>query len=194
MSQQKFSSAWRSSPLCCSAVQSSVDPTASQNSHAVGALPAADAKAESRLCTLPPQRPRRNLAGLIALAFLSISPLRAAPLMNSASALTSAAARAHPHEYCRFLTNGHLQVGCEFETMEQCKHSAQQCERYPFLAYCQFGPDGQIQRCDFDTLAECQAASSGFAGNCGPSPFLTTPEAPMPVNQTSPYSKRSIPH
>jgi hypothetical protein len=152
------------------------------------ALSAVNAKADSRWSTLQPQRLRCNWAGLMALAFLSMAPLRAAPLLHSASVLSSAAASAHQYKYCRFLTIGRERV-CEFDTMEQCKAMSKQCEHYPFLAYCHIGPNGQIQRCDFDTLTECQAASSGLAGDCERSPFLTTPEAPMPINQKHPYSK-----
>jgi hypothetical protein len=77
--------------------------------------------------------------------------------------------------------------------LEQCKASSKQCYRYPFLAYCHIALNGQIQRCDFDTLAECQATSSGLAGDCERSPFLTTPETPMPINQKPPYSKKRTP-
>ncbi len=154
------------------------------------ALSAVNAKADSRWSTLQPQRLRCNWAGLMALAFLSMAPLRAAPLLHSASVLSAAAASAHQYKYCRFLTIGRERV-CEFDTMEQCKAMSKQCEHYPFLAYCHIGPNGQIQRCDFDTLTECQAASSGLAGDCERSPFLTTPESPMPINQKHPYSKRT---
>jgi hypothetical protein len=153
-------------------------------------LSAANAKAESRRSTLQPQRLMCNGAGLIALAFLSMAPLRAAPLLQSPPALTSAAASAHQYKYCRFLTNGHVR-NCEFDTMEQCKATSKQCEHYPFLAYCHIAPNGQTQRCDFDILAECQAASSELAGDCERSPFSTTPEAPMLINQKAPYSKRT---
>jgi hypothetical protein len=179
MSQLKCSSTWWS-PRRCSAMQL-VDRTTPQNS-----------KVESRGNTLQRQRLRCNWAGLIALAFLSMAPLRAAPLLNSASALTSAAASVHGYEYCRFLTNGRVR-NCEFSSMKQCKATSQQCERYPFLAYCHFSPTGWVQRCDFDTLAECKTASSGFDGYCGRSPYLTTQETPMPINQKPPYSKRERP-
>jgi hypothetical protein len=149
------------------------------------ALAAVNAKAESSRNTLQSQRLRYSWAGLIALAFLSMAPLRA-----SASVLTSTAASAHQYEYCRYLTNGDVRV-CEFDTIKQCKAMSSWCERYPFLAYCHFAPSGQVQRCDFDTLAECQAASSGLDGDCKRSPFLTTPEAPMPINQKQPHSKRN---
>jgi hypothetical protein len=191
MSQLKCSSTWWS-PRRYSATQSLVDPTAPQNSRAVTmlryrnhrALSAANAKTESRWSALQPQRLMCNGAGLIALAFLSMAALRAAPLLHSASVLTSAAASRHQYEYCRFLTNGFVRV-CEFDTFEQCKATTSRCERYPFLKYCQFAPNGQIQRCDFDTLTECQTASSGLADDCKRSPWLTTPEAPMPINQKS---------
>jgi hypothetical protein len=147
------------------------------------ALAAVNAKAESPRNTLQPQRLRRSWAGLIALALLSMLPLPA-----SASILSSTAASAHQSTVCRYLTNGSLRI-CEFDTMEQCKATSSRCERYPFLAYCHFSPTGWVRRCDFDTLAECKAASSGFDGYCGRSPWLTTPEAPMPINQKQPYSK-----
>jgi hypothetical protein len=191
MNQLKCSStSW--SPRRCSATQSLVDPTTTQNSRAVtmlryrnhSGLSAVNAKAESRSNTLQPQRLRCIGAGLIALAFLSMAPLRAAPL-SSVSALSSAAASARQYEYCRFITIGRVE-NCEFDTMEQCKASSKQCYRYPFLAYCHIALNGQIQRCDFDTLAECQATSSGLAGDCERSPFLTSPETPMPINQKPP--------
>jgi hypothetical protein len=176
MSQLKCSSTWWS-PRRCAATQSLVDPTTPQNSRAVTmlryrnhrALSAANTKAERSWSTLQPQRLMCNGAGLIALAFLSMA---------------SAAASAHQYEYCRFLTNGQVR-NCEFDTMEQCKATSKQCEHYPFLTYCHIAPNGQSQRCDFDALTECQAASSGLAGDCERSPFLTTPEAPMPINQKS---------
>jgi hypothetical protein len=148
------------------------------------ALAAINAKAESSRNTAQPQRLTCIAPGLIALAFLSVAPLQAAPLLNSASALTSAAASSHQYEYCRFLTNGFVRV-CEFDNMKQCKAMTSRCERYPFLAYCHIAPEGQIQRCDFDTLAECQATSSGLDGYCGRSPWLTSPESPTPITKST---------
>jgi hypothetical protein len=66
--------------------------------------------------------------------------------------------------------------------MKQCKATSSRCERYPFLAYCHFSATGWVQRCDFDTLAECKASPSEFDGYCGRSPWLTTPEAPTAIN------------
>jgi hypothetical protein len=123
-----------------------------------------------------------TIPATIALALLCLTSTEASARQRLAEA------NAHQYKYCRHLSNGDVRI-CDFDSMKQCKASSSRCERYPFLAYCHFSPTGWVQRCDFDTLAECQTTSSGFDGYCGRSPYLTTPEAPSPIDQRHPYSR-----
>jgi hypothetical protein len=118
---------------------------------------------------------------MIALASLNLTPAAARARQLSAAAIAHqqwVESGAHKHEYRRYLTNGNLPLASEFDTLQQCKLTTSRCERYPFLAYCHFSPTGWVQRCDFDTVAECKATESGFDGYCGRSPWPTTPESP----------------
>jgi hypothetical protein len=60
--------------------------------------------------------------------------------------------------------------------------SAQTSVEYPFCAYGSKSSDGAT-RCDFATLAQCQAWLSGGSGSCVPNPRAAQ-GAPRPQNAT----------
>lgn len=62
----------------------------------------------------------------------------------------------------------------------------QQPDPYPWCAeYTGGGLDG-AKNCYFLTLEQCRAAVSGVGGYCGPNPFYTGPERPVPPQRSRP--------
>jgi hypothetical protein len=66
--------------------------------------------------------------------------------------------------------------------------SAQTRIEYPFCAYGSKSSEGSM-RCDFATLAQCQAWLAGGSGSCVPNP-RTAQGSPRPQNATPAAGRR----
>jgi len=56
-------------------------------------------------------------------------------------------------------------------------------QNYPWCAYYDLGPNG-FRSCSFSTLQQCLDDVRGVGGNCGPSPYPTSP-GPRPSTRIS---------
>ena len=55
-----------------------------------------------------------------------------------------------------------------------CTEKAAEAQNYPWCAYYDLGKDG-FRSCRFATLQQCLADVRGIGGNCGPSPYPSSP-------------------
>jgi hypothetical protein len=55
--------------------------------------------------------------------------------------------------------------------------SAEAETNYPWCAY-RDGDGGGARNCGFETFEQCLANVRGVGGNCGPSPYPSSPQAP----------------
>ena len=59
-----------------------------------------------------------------------------------------------------------------------CFEKPAAAQNYPWCAYLDLGKGGATN-CGFATFQQCLAAVSGVGGNCGPSPYPSSPRSPQ---------------
>ena len=64
-----------------------------------------------------------------------------------------------------------------------------QAVEYPYCMTYVEGWSGAIERCDFATMAQCQASAGGLGGSCAPNWRLAYSRGGVPVEPVSPRSK-----
>lgn len=61
---------------------------------------------------------------------------------------------------------------------------------YPYCMTYVEGWAGTIERCDYSTLAQCQASSSGLNGSCAPNWRFAYSRGGVPAEPVAPKSKK----